>query len=197
VTKIGLILWLFWTDFSFTMSPIKSHHLAIKYEYETTYVNGDRGKYVVFFLIDSTVYITYKKRTYYQLTFSADSSEKTGYVRYDTNRHSLDFISKDYRNPQKYCSSTTIQHVFMFANCLTNKICSFGVLGGGVMIKAKRQGKSSPFLFNMKIIETLPIPSETRVIKELYFQDCPYPAALLVDDPTLEKAVEVKGVRLI
>ena len=165
--------------------------LTVEYSYETTYMNLVKKPYRVYFIIDSSKHISYKKHQFYQFTFSNDTTDTSGFVRLNKARKTLDFIVSDFKSKNPFCESGVVQSVFLFANGKTKNICSFGILGSNINLVSK--STAGKFKFKSIINRSIKPPSEDRVIKELLFDNNVFPDLILIEDPVLMKIVEVKA----
>jgi hypothetical protein len=167
--------------------------LIVEYKYETTFMNGRKGEYNFHFIIDSAISISYNKRTFYQFSFS-DTADVSGYVNYNRSKNSLDFIAENFKSKNPFCQSKTIQTIFIFNNSKTIQICSLGILGSNIILISRKLSEHSNYNYEISIIRKSPMPSENRVIKEMFFKKDIYPALISIDDPVLERKVYLKAL---
>jgi hypothetical protein len=165
--------------------------LRVRYEYETTLMNTSKQKWKVFFIVDSSHTINYQEKTFYKFTFSYDSLDATGYVHFDKASNVLNFLPYDLR--KNAGDSNNVQPIFLYKKGSSGLIRSLGVLGSYIELVSEKS-KLDNFKYITTIRRTLPLASESRYIKKLFFLDNIFPDELIVIDPVLEKEVRVKGI---
>jgi hypothetical protein len=125
---------IIWTGFILCFFPCCVHSqgkFVQKFRYLAQTQREDvKVPFTFYYIVDSSFNFTYKRVTFYQFTFSEDSTDRNGFLGYDTksgdllyaidsNKSRKDNIGKLFR--LKTNGNSTINHIMILSNTLIKK----------------------------------------------------------------------------
>lgn len=163
------------------------------YEFSTiNQVTGDSVLFRLFYGIDSSKSIIFKGNKFYSFVFSSDSTENTGYIRFDSKSNCILFLSKYYKEKNKCKNSNQIQRLFCFY-ASKQSVCYAGFMGSVSLsfsvVTDKPKGVN---IYKIKVTYPIPPMSGTIFITDIVFENKKYPKYVIFKDSVLDREVIVE-----
>ncbi|MBI3137278.1 MAG: hypothetical protein HYZ15_01700 [Sphingobacteriales bacterium] len=159
-----------------------------KYEVSTQ-IPGQKGKFNLYYVVDSSVIHKEGGKNYYRFTFSEDSLSYSGFITYDKKSGNILYIS-DTSSAKKYFTQT----VFRLKSTNESKISYFPFLGTEIIME--QADSKNTIIF--KPVYTFPRDSHSILIRQFEFEKGKiYPKSITFTFPFEDKdAIKITAITL-
>lgn len=182
---IGIVILIFLFEDCFSQNKFVQ---LFRYEVSTQ-IPGQKEKFNLYYIVDSSVVYKDGGKNYYRFTFSEDSLSYSGFITYDKKSGSILFIS-DTSSKRKYF----IQTIFRLKSRSEIKISYFPFLGNDIIMKKGELKNTIIF----KPFYIFPRDSHSIVVKQFEFEKGKlYPKSITFTFPFEDKdAIKISAITL-